>query len=194
MTNNLNEELGQVSQIFSDKTGTLTSNVMQFRKFSVGLKSYGVEGDNREMMRFRNSMPGNVPNVNFEDESFYSDQSNDQKQAKNIQRMLFNLAVNHSVLIHEVNGEIHYNASSPDELALVNGARFLGITFTKRDEDNNIFIKQGNQTIKFELLNVLGFDSIRKRMSVIVRNTQTNIIHVMCKGADSVLLPLVKDR
>lgn len=108
--------------------------------------------------------------------------------------MLTNLALNHSVLVSAKNGEIHYNASSPDELALVNGARFLGVTFECRDEDNNIYITIDSQKCKYELLNVLGFDSTRKRMTVIVRNTKDNLIYVMCKGADSVLLPLLRDK
>lgn len=37
----MNEELGQIEYIFSDKTGTLTQNVMDFRKLSAGLQSYG---------------------------------------------------------------------------------------------------------------------------------------------------------
>ena len=38
----LNEELGQISHIFSDKTGTLTCNIMEYRKSSINGISYGV--------------------------------------------------------------------------------------------------------------------------------------------------------
>ena len=41
-TSVLNDDLGQVGYIFTDKTGTLTANLMQFRKCLVDGISYGV--------------------------------------------------------------------------------------------------------------------------------------------------------
>jgi phospholipid-transporting ATPase len=49
-SSNLNEELGQVNYVFSDKTGTLTQNVMEFKKFSAGKFSYG--NSNRKLISF----------------------------------------------------------------------------------------------------------------------------------------------
>ena len=58
-TTNINEELGQIQYIFSDKTGTLTCNIMEFKKFSAGNISYGE--DDPAVIAYA---PG-ITNVNF---------------------------------------------------------------------------------------------------------------------------------
>jgi phospholipid-transporting ATPase len=51
------------------------------------------------------------------------------------------LSVCHTVVVEDKKGKLSYNASSPDELALVNGAKYLGYDFVHRDEDENVVIK-----------------------------------------------------
>lgn len=63
-SSNLNEELGMVKYIFSDKTGTLTQNIMEFKKFSAGAFSYGKS----DPAKF--DYPPGVTNVNFDSELF----------------------------------------------------------------------------------------------------------------------------
>lgn len=61
-SSDLNEELGVISHVFSDKTGTLTCNVMEFCKCSIGGVSYGL-GTTQigRAYRQRNGLP--VPEV-----------------------------------------------------------------------------------------------------------------------------------
>jgi phospholipid-translocating ATPase len=64
-SSNLNEELGTVHFVFSDKTGTLTQNIMEFKKFSAGNTSFGKSSPK---MDFRKMKEMNITNVNFEDD------------------------------------------------------------------------------------------------------------------------------
>lgn len=41
-TSNLNEELGMIKYVLSDKTGTLTCNIMEFKRCSVGGNVYSM--------------------------------------------------------------------------------------------------------------------------------------------------------
>jgi len=81
---------------------------------------------------------------------------------------------------------VAYNASSPDELALVNGARHLGFFFRERDEENNMVCETWEGVKRYKLLNLIEFDSTRKRMTVVVRTPEDRIL-VICKGADSII-------
>ena len=67
-SSNLNEELGQVEYIFSDKTGTLTCNIMDFKNITTNGICFG---DARDMKpEFLAERP-QVTNVDFKDSSLF---------------------------------------------------------------------------------------------------------------------------
>ncbi|KIO29101.1 hypothetical protein M407DRAFT_228764 [Tulasnella calospora MUT 4182] len=113
------------------------------------------------------------------------------KESLVVKEFLTLLAVCHTV-IPEVKGEkIVYQASSPDEAALVSGAELLGFRFHLTDrfqtrKPKSVFVEVGGTTQEFEILNVCEFNSTRKRMSTIVRGPDGKI-KLYCKGADTVI-------
>jgi phospholipid-translocating ATPase len=83
-----------------------------------------------------------------------------------------------------------YQASSPDEFSFVKFCAKLGIVYLseKKDVFSSSMIRTisfRDQICKYQLLNVLDFDSNRRRMSVIVKDLQTEQIILLCKGAES---------
>uniref|UniRef100_A0A8C0VQW2 Phospholipid-transporting ATPase n=1 Tax=Cyanistes caeruleus TaxID=156563 RepID=A0A8C0VQW2_CYACU len=84
-----------------------------------------------------------------------------------------------------------YISSSPDEIALVKGAEKYGFTFLGLENNFMKIRNQKNETEMYQLLHVLNFDPVRRRMSVIVR-TSTGKLLLFCKGADSSIFPRVQ--
>jgi phospholipid-transporting ATPase len=101
------------------------------------------------------------------------------------------LSLCHTIIVDKQKNE--YNASSPDELALVNFAKQSGYEYLDKDEQGRVQIKrkykdtpQKDQIMNYKLLDICEFTSTRKRMSCIYM-TPDNQIVLMCKGADSVI-------
>ncbi|NXC63994.1 AT10A ATPase, partial [Aleadryas rufinucha] len=88
-------------------------------------------------------------------------------------------------------GELRYEAESPDEAALVYAARAYNCSLVGRLSDQVSVELPHLGTLSFEVLHTLGFDSVRKRMSVVVRHPLTDEINVYTKGADSVVMDLL---
>ncbi len=101
------------------------------------------------------------------------------------------LALCHSVIVERDEFKnIIYHASSMDEKALINGARYLNYIFKEKNIHNKIILEINNQEHKFELLNTIEFDSKRKRMSVIVKDLNSGKIILFVKGSDNIIRAL----
>ncbi|XP_067841895.1 phospholipid-transporting ATPase VA [Heptranchias perlo] len=88
-------------------------------------------------------------------------------------------------------GELRYEAESPDEAALVYAARAYNCALVGRLPEQVTVELPHVGKLAFELLHTLGFDSTRKRMSVVVRHPLTDEIVVYTKGADSAIMDLL---
>uniref|UniRef100_A0A8C2ZZ28 Phospholipid-transporting ATPase n=1 Tax=Cyclopterus lumpus TaxID=8103 RepID=A0A8C2ZZ28_CYCLU len=189
-TSNLNEELGQVKYIFTDKTGTLTCNVMQFKKCTVAGVAYGVFMTSPFSLLSSHSTHSSEEE-GFNDSSLLENLQSNHPTAAVILEFMTMMATCHTAVPERIDGKISYQAASPDEGALVRAAQTLGFVFSGRTPDSVIVQMPGTEE-KYELLHVLEFTSTRKRMSVIMR-TPSGKIRLYCKGADTVIYDRLAD-
>ncbi|KAH8662013.1 hypothetical protein BX600DRAFT_308143 [Xylariales sp. PMI_506] len=226
---NISDDVGQIEYIFSDKTGTLTQNVMEFKKATINGQPYGeayteaqagmqkrlgidvvAEGAKAKkeiaeakvralagLRKLHDNPYLHDEDVTFIAPDFVDDLANlgdlGETQAKANEHFMLALALCHTVIAELVPGDrpkMIFKAQSPDEAALVATARDMGFTVLGSTSDG-IQLNVLGKEIHYTILNVIEFNSSRKRMSAIIKFPDGKI-RLLCKGADSIIYSRLK--
>jgi phospholipid-translocating ATPase len=219
-TSTIPEELGRIEYLLSDKTGTLTQNEMEMKKIHVGTVSYANEAMDEVASYIKQgfSVPDSTdgaqasmlitPSSTFVASTTVTATRTRREIGSRVRDVVLALAICHNVTptIEEEDGKnvTSYQASSPDEIALVKWTEAVGLRLIHRDRKGMLLqsVDTGRSVVRVRILEVFPFTSDGKRMGIIVQfldgsetsstvNIEAGDIWFFQKGADTVMSSIV---
>ncbi|KAH9932838.1 aminophospholipid-transporting P-type ATPase [Amylocystis lapponica] len=196
-TSTLPEELGRIEYLLSDKTGTLTQNVMEMKKLHMGTVSYGFDSmdevAHQLAMAFGTSLEGAHHRSGSVATGAQLAMRGRRDMSSRVHDVVLSLALCHNVTpVTNDDGSVTYQASSPDEVAIVKWTESVGLKLMFRDRTRIELQTPSGARIMFDVLDIFPFTSESKRMGIVVRDAQSGEITFLQKGADVVMAKIVQ--
>lgn len=218
-TSTIPEDLGRIEYLLSDKTGTLTQNDMEMKKVHVGTVSYANEAMDEVKSYVRQGFhiqpttdPASqtmlvTPSSTFSTTVNVGATRTRREIGARVRDVVLALALCHNVTptvdTEEGKEVTSYQASSPDEIAIVKWTESVGLKLAYRDRKSMTLesTETGRPVVRVRILEVFPFTSDGKRMGIIVHfhddmtNTNPSLssgeIWFYQKGADTVMGTIV---
>ncbi|KAK0635655.1 hypothetical protein B0T17DRAFT_516884 [Bombardia bombarda] len=219
-TSTIPEDLGRIEYLLSDKTGTLTQNEMEMKKIHVGTVSYANDAMDevaayvKQGFHFPPSMDPSAnatlatPSTSYTSSANVGATRTRREIGSRVRDVVLALALCHNVTPtgeEDEGGQMvnSYQASSPDEIAIVRWTESVGLRLAHRDR-KTIALESpetGRTVVKVRILDIFPFTSEGKRMGIIVQfyeKLQSGVpplgsgeIWFYQKGADTVMDSIV---
>ncbi len=222
-TSTIPEDLGRIEYLLSDKTGTLTQNEMEMKKIHVGTVSYANEAMDEVAAYVRQGFASHAsssssmsaahdtlvtPSSTLPSSSTAAATRTRREIGTRVRDIVLALALCHNVTPttdeDAETGEpvTSYQASSPDEIAIVRWTEAVGLRLTYRDRHGMTLAstETGRTVVQVRVLDIFPFTSEGKRMGIVVQfytaagrapAEEDGEIWFYQKGADTVMGEIV---